>query len=123
MPRDCVVKNRHVVTDEDQSQRLGAEFVDQIVKKRWLGKERREVRGLSVSCLTMRAGHEIAMEGAMTNKNFVTLARRAMLVMAEIKAATDDFDRGDANVFDALDAIRLAIEAYTTNEEGRREVA
>jgi len=63
------------------------------------------------------------MEGAMATKTFVTLAKRAVLVMAEIKAATDAFDRGDANVFDALDAIRFAIKAYTKSEEGRREAA
>ncbi len=59
----------------------------------------------------------------MTNKNFVTLAKRAVLVMAEIKAATDAFDRGDTNVFDSLDAIRVAVEAYTKSEVGRREAA
>jgi hypothetical protein len=59
----------------------------------------------------------------MTNKTFATLAKRAVLVMAEIKAATDAFDRGDTNVFDALDAIRCAIEAYAENETGRREAA
>jgi hypothetical protein len=59
----------------------------------------------------------------MTNKNFATLAKRAVLVMAEIKAATDAFDRGDTNVFDALDAIRVAVAAYTKSEGGRREAA
>ena len=59
----------------------------------------------------------------MKDKNFVTLAKRAVLVMAEIKAATDAFDRGDTNVFDALDAIRVAIEAYAQSEAGRREAA
>ena len=59
----------------------------------------------------------------MTNKTFAKLAKRAVLVMAEIKAATDAFDRGDTNVFDALDAIRVAIEAYAQSEAGRREAA
>lgn len=59
----------------------------------------------------------------MTNKSFVTLAKRAVLVMAEIKAATDAFDRGDTNVFDSLDTIRVAVEAYTKSEEDRREAA
>jgi len=63
------------------------------------------------------------MEGAMATKTFVTLAKRAVLLMAEIKAATDAFDRGDANVFDSLDAIRVAVEAYTEGEAGRREAA
>jgi hypothetical protein len=59
----------------------------------------------------------------MTNKNFAKLAKRAVLVMAEIKAATDAFDRGDTNVFDALDAIRVAVEAYAESEAGTREAA
>ena len=59
----------------------------------------------------------------MKDKNFVMLAKRAVLLMAEIKAATDAFDRGDTNVFDALDAIRVAIEAYAQSEAGRREAA
>lgn len=32
--------------------------------------------------------------------------------MAEIKAAVDAFDRGDVNVFDALDAVLVAAEGY-----------
>ncbi len=59
----------------------------------------------------------------MTNKTFATLAKRAVLAMAEIKAATDAFDRGDTNVFDALDAIRVAVEACAESEAGRREAA
>ncbi|MEX0668981.1 MAG: hypothetical protein WD060_00790 [Pirellulales bacterium] len=59
----------------------------------------------------------------MTNKIFTTLAKRAVLVMAEIKVATDAFDRGDTNVFDALDAIRVAVEAYAEEEDGKREAA
>jgi len=47
----------------------------------------------------------------------------AVLAMAEIKAATDAIDRGDTNVFDALDAIRVAVEAYAEEEDGRREAA
>lgn len=35
----------------------------------------------------------------------------AILTLAEIKAAVEAFDRGDANAFDALDAIVVAIEA------------
>lgn len=59
----------------------------------------------------------------MTNKTFATLAKRAVLVMAEIKAATDAFDRGDTNVLNALDAIRVAIESYDKDEDGKREAA
>ena len=59
----------------------------------------------------------------MTQKTFAKMAEEAVLVMAEIKAATDTFDRGDKNVFDALDAIRVAIEAYAQAEDGKREAA
>jgi hypothetical protein len=59
----------------------------------------------------------------MTHKTYATVAKRAVLVMAEIKAATDAFDRGDTNVFDALDAIRVAVEAYAKGESDRREAA
>ena len=45
--RDPVVKNRHVVKNDDRSQRISGDRVDQTVKKPWLGKERREVRGVS----------------------------------------------------------------------------
>ena len=36
----------------------------------------------------------------------------AILTLAEIKAAVESFDRGDTNVFDALDAIIVAVEAH-----------
>jgi len=63
------------------------------------------------------------MEGAMPQKNFEKLAEQAVLMIAEIKAATDAFDRGDTNVFDALDAIRVAVESYAKDEVGKREAA
>lgn len=59
----------------------------------------------------------------MTDKTCATLATRAVLVMAEIKAATDAFERGDTNVFDALDAIRVAVETYATRDSDGRAVA
>ena len=40
------------------------------------------------------------------------IATTAILTVAEIKAAVEAFDRGDTNVFDALDAIIVAIEAH-----------
>lgn len=47
----------------------------------------------------------------------------AVLMLAEIKAAIEAFDRGDTNVFDALDAIFVAVEAHqaATADDGRRE--
>lgn len=50
-------------------------------------------------------------------------ARTAILAMAEIKAATDAFERGEVNVHDALDAIAVAVEAcrQATAEFRRRQ--
>jgi hypothetical protein len=50
-------------------------------------------------------------------------AKRAILTMAEIKAATEAFDRGDINVFDALDEIRMAVEAHRAAASPIREAA
>lgn len=36
----------------------------------------------------------------------------AILTLAEIQAATEAFDRGESNVFDVLDAVIVAVEAY-----------
>lgn len=41
----------------------------------------------------------------------------AILTLAEIKAAVMAFDHGDANVFDALDAVVMAIETHRSNVE------
>jgi hypothetical protein len=62
-------------------------------------------------------------EGAMDDINFMPMAKRAVLAMAEIKAATEAFEQGDTNVFDALDAVRVAIEGYAEREAGNREAA
>ncbi len=61
----------------------------------------------------------------MTNKTLATLTKRAVLVMAEIKAATDAFNRGEINVFDAMDAIVMEVEAYraATRSDKRRDAA
>lgn len=50
----------------------------------------------------------------------IATASHAVLVLAEIKAATAAFDRGQVNVFDALDAVALALEALRPrNRRGR----
>jgi hypothetical protein len=59
----------------------------------------------------------------MTHTTYATVANQAVLVMAEIKSATDAFDRGDTNVFDALDANRVAVGAYAKGESDWREAA
>ena len=60
----------------------------------------------------------------------VSFAKPAILTLAEIKTAVHAFDRGESNVFDALDAIILAVEAYQTEttvkpirKSDRREAA
>ncbi len=47
----------------------------------------------------------------------------AILTLAEIKAATQSFDSGQANISDALDEIMFAIEAYRRATNVRREAA
>ncbi len=39
-------------------------------------------------------------------------ATAAILTLADIKAAADTFEQGEVSVFDALDAIAMAIEGY-----------
>ena len=53
----------------------------------------------------------------------VPFATTAILTLAEIKAAVEAFDQGDTNVFDALDAIIVAVEAHQAAmaHGGRRE--
>jgi hypothetical protein len=60
-----------------------------------------------------RSGYSLAAPTLRMNApNTISAAKTAILTLAEIKAATDAFDRGDINVFDALDEIRMAVEAY-----------
>ncbi len=49
----------------------------------------------------------------------IPFAPLAVCTLADIKAAADTFDRGESNVFEALEAIRAAIEVWET---GRRDV-
>ena len=59
----------------------------------------------------------------MNTPNPLVLATAAVLTLAEIKAATEAFDRGDANAHDALEAILEAIAAYQAARDSRREAA
>lgn len=52
-----------------------------------------------------------------------SLTHAVIMALAEIKAATDAFDRGETNAYDAMDAIVVAIEAYRAAAERRREAA
>ena len=52
-----------------------------------------------------------------------SLAMAAVLTLAEIKAATEAFDRGDVNAHDTLEAILKAIAAHQAARDPRREAA
>jgi hypothetical protein len=47
----------------------------------------------------------------------------AVLALAEIKAAIEDFDRGDSNLFDALDRIKVAIASTIEASDSRQGAA
>ena len=51
--------------------------------------------------------------------------RAAILTLAEIKAATEAFDRGETNAYDSLDAVIVAVETYraASRRENNREAA
>lgn len=57
------------------------------------------------------ADHRERKDSAMTRHISVSFATTAILTLADIKAAVETFDRGDSNVFEALDAILVAIQA------------
>lgn len=61
----------------------------------------------------------------MSSGNHRLLATTALLALTEIKAATETFDRGDANLFDALDTIAIAVQMFqaAARSEGQREAA
>ena len=59
----------------------------------------------------------------MQTPNPISLAKDAILTLAEIKATIEAFDRRATNVFDALDTIVVAIESYEAVAKPRREVA
>lgn len=55
--------------------------------------------------------------------NPVITAKQAVFAISEIKVAVDDFDRGDTNLFDALERIFEAVEDYWAGSVSRRDVA
>ena len=59
----------------------------------------------------------------MDDISFMLMAKQAVLAMAEIKAATEAFDRGETNVFDALDSVRMAVDWNAECEASKREAA
>ena len=48
----------------------------------------------------------------MKSPSTIPFAPSAILAIAEIKAAIESFDHGDVNVFDAFDAIVVAVATY-----------
>lgn len=62
-------------------------------------------------------------EAVMSGTKLQPPAVIAIFTLAEIKGATRAFDTGQTNVFDALDAIMVAIEAYQNAAIARREAA
>jgi hypothetical protein len=52
----------------------------------------------------------------MKSPDSQSLARRAILAVMEIKSALDEFEQGDANVFDALQRVATALEVYRAAE-------
>ena len=59
----------------------------------------------------------------MTQQELHNPAAFAILTMAEIQSAVDDFNHGDANVFDALDAICAVVHEYGAAAPPRRKAA
>lgn len=64
-----------------------------------------------------------SMEVEMDMNETGFLATRAVLALADVKAATAAFDRGDVNAFDALAAIVEASMPFAGLERPRREAA
>ncbi len=50
-------------------------------------------------------------------------AMSALMAMAEIKAAVEEFDRGDCNLFDALDRMKAVLLPAGAACEPERDVA
>ncbi len=61
----------------------------------------------------------------MNAKQHPAPAIHALVTLAAIKAAIEGFDDGETNLFDTLDAITMAIEAFRAGADapGRREAA
>lgn len=57
----------------------------------------------------------------MNMPNALPITKTAILSLAAIKAATEAFDRGDSNAFEALDAIVVAVEGYRAAEQSHRK--
>jgi hypothetical protein len=63
------------------------------------------------------------MEVEMTLHEMVPLPHAAVVVLAEIKAAVEGFDRGDENAHDAVAAVAAAVDAYREAAMPRRKAS
>jgi hypothetical protein len=73
---------------------------------------------------TGRVGESTCKEALMIGKKLLPPpAAMAIFTLAKIKAATHAFDKGQTNVFDALDAIVVEVEAYRSGAIARRKAA
>lgn len=59
----------------------------------------------------------------MQTPHMIPLAKAALFTITEIKAAVEAFDRGEANAFDAMDAVLVAIEGYRAALPPHRKAA
>ena len=59
----------------------------------------------------------------MKTPEIIPLAKTTITTMAEIKAAADGFNSGEVNVYDALEAIAVAVEAYRVVAAPQRRCA
>ena len=59
----------------------------------------------------------------MATKQDFSPAANAILTMAEIKRAVEAFELGEVNVFDALDAVAVALDAYHATAQPRLKAA
>ena len=65
---------------------------------------------------------DVATAGRAREK-LLSPAAMAIFTLAKIKGATQAFDKGQTNVFDALDAIVVALDAYRSGVAKRQKAA
>lgn len=63
------------------------------------------------------------MKSDKKREGTIPFAAAAVLALAEVKAVTAAFDRGELNVFDALEAIVVAVDAQRGVERLRPKAA
>jgi len=96
---------------------------DRVVTKRRGLKESGDSHSLCPSQASRMSRRTHAKEIAVKSPKVVSLAKNAVFTLAEIKAAAEAFDRGETNVFDALEAIVVAVDAYQATAQPRRAAA